>query len=336
MQAMFLPRLVLAIALLAALGPLTAGLAWADDEDNTPQVDDFLETRRYTDAATRQVLGQFSYVVGEVDRYPALPTPEYADQSELRKRLLNLRLMMDFNAFAYERGSVDRWRDLVDEAYEAVGQYKDLYEVNERLGLPIDNAERDRRFNDMLNAVAPFRQADIREKFQKAYDRDEKQPVALDAADQPRLWRLAGSGPTDNLDSAGNAARLGQDVLRSLQASGLLVDDIADPAQEARFHDVRKALRSVLILSDMFPSLAEAVGEAREPLADLVKAYGKVNEQIVAYNLARSSGQDLEPRAAALRKEFAKAQDRAREFAASGELEAYVDALAAARAAHQR
>jgi hypothetical protein len=324
------------VALLSALGPLSTSLAWADDETDTPQVEAFLESRRYTDAATREVLGQFSYLVGEVDRFPAEPSPQFADQSELRKRLLNLRLMMDFNAFAYEPDSTDRWRDLVDEAYEAVGQYKDLYEVHQRLGLPVDAAERDRRFNSMLNAVAPFRQADTREKFQKAYDRDEKQPVALDTDHQPRLWRLAGAGPSDNLNSAGNAAQLSQAVLRKLQADSLLVNDITEPAQEARFHDVRKALRSVLVLSDMFPSLAEAVGEAREPLADLVKSYGKVNEQIVAYNLARSSGQDLEARATALHNEFVQAQDQARAFAASGELDAYVEALAAATATHQR
>ena len=330
----FLRILAFAAAALAALGPLA--VASADDEDDTPQVEGFLETRRYTEAATREVLGQFSYVVGEVDRYPAEPSPKFADDSELRKRLLNLRLMMDFNAFAYEDGKVGRWRDLVDEAYEAVGQYKDLYEVNQKLGLPIDGAERDRRFNAMLNAVAPLRQADVREKFQKAYDKDEKQPVALSSDRRPRLWQLADLEAGDNLDSAGNAARLGHAVLINLRGSGLLVDDILDPAQEERFHDVRKALRSVLVLSDMFPSLAAAVAEARGPLADLVKAYGKANDQAVAYHLAQAGGGNVEERAAALRGEYAKAQEKARQFAEGGQLDAYAEALASVKAAHRR
>ena len=52
---------------------------------------------------------------------------------------------------------------------------------------------------------------------------------------------------------------------------------------------MRKALRSVEVLVDMFPSLTAAVGEAREPLDELVGDYGKVNDQFVALGLARLS-----------------------------------------------
>src|SRR5215212_2287061 len=102
---MMLRSLALAAALVVAL-PTFGDVARADDEDETPQVEGFLETRRYTDAATREVLNLFAYVVGEVDRYPAEPSPKFADDSNLRKRLLDLRLGMDFNVFAYEDGKV--------------------------------------------------------------------------------------------------------------------------------------------------------------------------------------------------------------------------------------
>jgi hypothetical protein len=333
---MMLRTLAVMAALMGMLAGLGGGVARADDEDETPQVEGFLEPRRYTDAATREVLNLFAYVVGEVDRYPAEPSPKFADDSNLRKRLLDLRLGMDFNVFAYEDGKVDRWRDLIDVAYEAVGQYKDLYEVNQKMGLPVDGGERDRRFNAMLNALGPLRQADVRGKFEKSYDKDEKQIVWIVPEHRPRLWQIADMDPVDNLDSAGNAARLGHAVLINLRASGLLVDDIFDPAQEVRFHDVRKALRSVLVLSDMFPSLANAVGERREPLADLVKAYGKANDQVVAYHLAQAAGQPLDERAAALSKEFAKSQEAAREFAEGGQLDAYAEVLSGVTAEHQR
>jgi len=67
---------------------------------------------------------------------------------------------MDCTFFAYRDGQTNRSRDLMDEGCGAFGQYKRLYEVNQRLGLRIDAAGRDRRFNAMLNAVAPLRQAD--------------------------------------------------------------------------------------------------------------------------------------------------------------------------------
>ena len=321
-------------AMLAVLNALLAGVALADEE--TPRFEASVESRRYTEAARREVLMHFSHVVGEIDRFPGQPTPEEAKKAELRKRLLDLRLAMDFNAFAYEPKDVARYRDLIDEMYEVVGQYKDLHDVQEVDGLPIDLAERDRRWNDMINAVAPFRQADVRHKFEKAYGEFESSPVSLSSDDRPRLWRIAGIEPTDSLDSAGNAARLGRAVLYNLRAEGLLVDDIFDVAQEERFHDVRKALRSVLVLADMFPSLNQGVAEVREPFDDLVKDYGKANDQAVAYHEAQRHGQNLEERAAALSKAFQKAQEEAREFESEGHLDAFAAALAAVEAAHRR
>lgn len=329
-------RVLTMLALLLLVDPLPVRVARADDEDDTPQVESFLETRSYTRAATREVLEAFSFVVGEVDAYPAEPSPEFADKSSLRKRLLDLRLLMDFNVFAYEAGSTDRFRDLVDEAYEAVGGYKDLYEINEKYNLPMDPDERDRRFNGMINALAPLRQADVRRKLEKAYDKFEDDPVSLGFDRHPRVWQIAKLEPTDSLDSAGNAARLGQAVLVNLRAEGLLVADIFDPAQEERFHDVRKALRSVLVLSDMFPSLSAGLANAREPLFDLVKSYGKANEQIVAYHLARQFGQPMDERIAGVSKAFDKAQSQAREFAERGPLDAAVSALATVEASHRR
>jgi hypothetical protein len=184
--------------------------------------------------------------------------------------------------------------------------------------------------------VAPFRQADVRAKFEKAIDHFESHPTQLEFESRPRLWQIAGLEPIESVDSAGNTARLGQTVLANLRAEGLLVGDIFDPAQEERFHDVRKALRSVLVLSDMFPTLSEAVAGAREPLADLVKAYGKANDQVVAYHAAQANGQNLEERAAALSKAFEKSQQLAREFEESGQLEAFASALWTVQAYHQR
>jgi hypothetical protein len=326
--------LMVALAAVAAVG--MASSVRADDEEGTPRIDAALETRSYVDAARREVLGQWAYVIGEVDRFPAQPTPEFADQSNLRKRLLDLRLMMDFNAFAYEADEIDRWRGLVDEAYEAVGQYKDLYEINQSFGLPIDQNEQDRRFNEMLNAVAHFRQADNREKLEKAFGKSEKSPVGLASEDRPRLWRMARIEPSEGLDSAGNAARLGRAVLLGLRADGLLVGDIFDRVQEERFHDVRKALRSILVLSDTFPALSDSVAGVREPLADLVKAYGKANEQIIAYHLAHELGQDQAPFAPGVRAAFDKAQSRARDFDQGGALDAFVAALGAVESQHRR
>lgn len=331
-----LRALVAVVAVLTSflLGP--AGVVRADDDDDTPQIDGFVEVRRYNDAATREILRMFTYVIGEVDRHPGNPSGDQMKKSNLRKRFLDLRLMVDFNMFAYKPSNTQRFRDLIDVAYEAVGEYKDLFDTQAIDGLPIDQGERDRRLNAMNNAVGPFRQADVRGKLEKAFDRYESEIQALDSNDRPRLWQIAQIDPTDTLDSAGNAARLGYAVLTNLRNEGLLVDDIFNPEQEARFHDVRKAMRSVLVLTDMFPSLERTVADAREPLSDLVKDYGKANDQVVAYHAAQGRGQVPDERIAGLTKAFTKAQKSAQKFVDEGQLDYFVGKLELAQYDHLR
>jgi hypothetical protein len=154
--------------------------------------------------------------------------------------------------------------------------------------------------------------------------------------DVPRLWQLAGSRPRPELDNAGNAAALGQGVLRWLINDGMLVDDILDVHQEEHFHNVRKALRSVLTFTDMYPSLAEATKEERESLAKLVSAYGKVGDRFVAYRLSLASNINVEERLVDLLEAHETSRKRVMEAMAAGELQKYIDALEIAIAEHPR
>ena len=83
-------RLVAGVLLSATL--LGGGVARAEDDEDSPQLDGSLETRSYTDAATREVLFQYAYVIGEVDRFPGNPTPDEVKKTNFRKRLLDLRI----------------------------------------------------------------------------------------------------------------------------------------------------------------------------------------------------------------------------------------------------
>src|SRR5688572_23329260 len=69
--------------------------------DGTPQFDRAIERRTYLNAAPDALLTYASIVYDEVRKLPPNASPEQMKTSELRKRLLDLRLMMDFNAFLY-------------------------------------------------------------------------------------------------------------------------------------------------------------------------------------------------------------------------------------------
>jgi hypothetical protein len=334
-------RLLLAlIVIIATLTPgirPLAGVAQAQTTGHggTPQLAARLETTPYTEAAPSAIQIYAAIVLDGVDTFPDDLSPEQVEQSDLRKQIRALRLMMDLNAFAYEPRPFKAYREAVDVAYESMGAYQDLYVTQTLDGVPIDPDEQAARLVAMQQALAPFRLAGFREELKDFFSQPAPGQVELNENDWPRLWQVAGTGPAADLDSVGNAALLGQSVVRTLIGEGLLVDDILDPQQEARFHDVRKALRSVRDLADLHPSLATATADVRTPLNDLVNAYGDVNDQFVAYHAAQERGQDVDARAAAVQEAFTAARSQATAIVDAGRLEDYASKLTAVQEAHR-
>lgn len=323
-------------SLVPGIRPLSnVALAQTTGPGGTPQLQASVESLRYTQAAPSAILTYAAIVLEGVNDFPDDPSPEQVKDSDLRKQLLALRLMMDVNAFAYEPRPFKAYRDVADAAYESMGTYQDLFVTSQLDGAPIDPDQQAARLTRMQEALAPFRLASFRDDLKAFFAQPAPRPIELDANDRPHLWQLAGTVPSDDFDSAGNAALLGQGVLKSLSDEALLVDDILDPTQEARFHDVRKALRSVVDLADLYPSLTTATHGVQKPLDDLVDAYGDVNDESVAYHTAQESGRDVDARAAALREAYAKARSTATQLVDRGQLEAYVAKLAPAQASHR-
>ena len=333
-------RLLLALMLIVAtltpgIRPF-AGVAQAQTAGpgGTPQLAAPLETMPYAEAAPIAIQTYAAIVLDGVEAFPDAPSPEQVKDSDLRKQLRALRLMMDVNVFAYEPLAFEAYRGAVDSAYETMGTYQDLFVTSQLAGAPIDPEQQAARLATMQAALAPFRLTNFRDELTAFFSRPSSQLVELDVKDQPRLWKVAGVPPTDDLDAVGNAALLGQAVLRSLEAEGLTVDDILDPLQELRFHDVRKATRAILDLVALYPSLSQATGDVQTPLDDLVDEYGDVNDLIVAYHAARDSGQDIDARAAAVQEAYAAARSAAIELVEGGQLEAFISRLEAVQAAH--
>jgi hypothetical protein len=326
----------LALTLVATLA-LGAPLVRAQTgPEGTPQVEAATERMSYVEAATPQLLTHYWIVMAGVDATPQNPSPDQVKNSDVRKRILDLRLMMDFAAFSYQPGTFEAYRDALDGAYEQVGQFKDLFDIQAIDGFPIDSTEQAERLAKMNVALAPFRFGGFRDDLKNFFYQRSEAPLPLEFKNQPRLWQLAKSGPDNGYDSAGNAARLGQMVLRNLRNDGLGVGDIFNEEQEAHFHDIRKAMRSVEVLADMFPDLTAGTASVREPLDKLVSAYGKTNDQFVAFHQAQVHNRDTDRRASELRTAFARSQDMATQFVNSGQLEAYAAALEQVQNRHRR
>ncbi len=322
--------LVLSTVLLGAISS-SAGLGRAEASvgpDGTPQIERSAETQRYTAAAPVELMTYLNIVLSEVTALPNDPNPSQMKQSPLRKRLLDLRLIMDLNAYAYRPSDFAKYRDRVDQAYETIGAYKDLDDQHDLTGQPIDHDRRAKRLKDLDDALDWFRASKSQREFQQFIAAPANQPLNLADAEQPRLWRISGTLPNGDLNSIANAALLSALVLGNLERGGLLMDDILNPDNEARFHDARKAMRSALVLADMFPSLAAATVELRQPLADLVDAYGDVNDRSIAYHDAQDSGGNVSARASELQTSFATAQKLVKQYVESGQLDDYIARVA--------
>jgi hypothetical protein len=318
--------LALTLGLMATLGTPRVG-AQTIGPEGTPQYEASTERMSYTEASTPQLLTHYWIVMSGVDSFPASPSPDQTKGSDLRKRILDLRLTMDFEAYAFQPGTFEAYRDALDAAYEQVGLYKDLFDIQTLDGFPINQTDQAERLAKMNVALAPFRYGGFRDDLKNYFYQRADAPLQLEFKNQPRLWQIAKFGPDTGLDSAGNAARLGATVLRNLRNDGMTVGDIFNEEQEAHFHDIRKAVRSVEVLSDMFPDLSASTADTRDGIDKVVSAYGKANDQFVAYHQAQASNRDLDRRANELRTAFESAQDTVNKWFNSGHLDAYAAAV---------
>jgi hypothetical protein len=218
-------------------------------------------------------------------------------------------------------------RGQVDAAYEAIGQFKDLSDQAKLTGQPVDPAEQSRRGAAMIASLEWLRNAQQREAFVRFLQQPEPRIQDVKKKDQPRLWRNADVTPAGDKSALAIVALVSGHGLARLIDEGLLVDDILDREQEDRFHDIRKALRSILVLVDMFPTAQAVVGETREPLAKLVDAFGEVNDASIAYHEAQAAGRDSSELREELSDEYKKAKKLANDLMDNGQLRAYIAKL---------
>jgi hypothetical protein len=290
----------------------------------------------YSTVAAPTLLSALDRAGQELDAFPGQPTPSEVKALTFRRRLLELRLLMDFGAFAYDPVLMGMFRDTIDDAYEQIGTYQDLSVVQDILKTSPPTTLVGQRAVRMTIALAPLRAPEVRAAMQDMFSGPSTEIRSLAAKDVPRLWSLAQTSPSQDLDAVGNVALLGASLLRGLQGPDIFVADIFDPQQETRFHDVRKALRSLLLLVQMFPDTRDATQAVREPLADLVSQYGDVNDAIVAYRTAQAFGGNVDLAVEDLRKEFAKAQARQELVVSERSFDAMIASLTTVQETHRR
>lgn len=326
--------LMLGFALLPKMLPGTNAYAQGGPDNRNPTFT-ISEGGSYSQVAGPAIVAAFDRMMGELDGFSEGIRPEGARESSFRRRILELRLLMDLFAYGYDPEPLGTYREMVDDAYERVGGYQDIPVVSTLLSTSFRPDLVNLRQLRMNVALAAHRSGAVRESMKNFVGSPTGSIYNLAGKDVPRLWIFASQTPTNDFDAVGNMARMGASALAGIQASGPFVADIFNPEQEAHFHDVRKSVRSVLLLAQMFPETRAAIQPIAEPMFQLISQYGDVNDAFIAYRTAPALGANQGAAGDYLRAEFVKAQRRQNTVSEQRTFENLIGALSQVQDRHR-
>jgi hypothetical protein len=262
----------------------------------------------YLQAAPDYLGAALERLFSELASLPTNPTPAQVRATSLRHRVLELRLLMDFCAFGYEPESLKIFRDLVDEAYQRIGNYQDVCVAEKLLGEPLRPELVKQRLMQMNIALAPLRSHDVQDDVECFVTGSCEAFQVLVRKQVPHLWKQACASPRTELDAEGNLAHLAGQMLRTLRDTGVPTANIMDPDQQESVHDYRKAVRAALTLIDLFPTTRQDIGDLKDPLLALVHWYGEVHDCVIALEAARQIERQQSERLEALVSRFQAVQ----------------------------
>jgi hypothetical protein len=280
--------------------------------------------------------GAYDRMMGELDGLSEQASPDDVRNATFRRRVLEMRLLMDFGAYAYDPILLPTFRKAVDAAYEQTGDYQDVSVTQSLLQFTVRPEVTSQRQIKMNVVLASLRAPTVRSAMRNFLAAPSGGLQSLDPNDVPRLWTLAATTPSPQVDTVGNVALLGARVLRAVQGSDPFVADIFDRQQELKFHATRKDVRSALLLALMFPETREATRVTSEPLFSLVSQYGDVNDAVVAYRTAQTYGGPADAGASLLRTEFSKSQSDQGTVVSSGAFDGVASKLDRVQQEHRR
>src|SRR4051812_14335825 len=145
-------------------------------------------TGSYSEVAGSAVVEAFDRAMQELDGWPEQASPTDVKNATLRRRLLELRILMDYAAYVYDPNLLGTFRQIVDDAYERVGLYQDLDVVQTILQTPIKPDIVNVRQIRMNVALAALRSPNIRSIMRGFLAAPSSSILTLAPKDTPRLW----------------------------------------------------------------------------------------------------------------------------------------------------
>lgn len=296
------------VALLAGSACLACGGVTSETEVGSADQAVTSWRTSYAALADARVPAAFAACVADLNKFDGQKTLPH-EAKALRKRIGELRDMVDLFAFAYSKaGPGDPWADLrkaLDEGYETVGAFKDLFDsqgltlavpdpLTGKLGegvrpedIVYDDPEELERRRDAVTEWKDAFMADVATHRAAVASADAAKMHKHDGKVLSKFF-WGGADMEPSLDESGleNLSALSRALLELAvedYADTKKLDEVTKLADHEQFHDLRKRVRSVVKTVDSFPELLEP--GADRPLAvvrELVDRYGALNDEITA------------------------------------------------------
>lgn len=271
----------------------------------TGKADGIENGETYGQMAATRVMPLLDEVVTGVEIFDEDIQPHEA--KALRKTIGRLRDMVDIFVYAYPDDDGDLWQDIresLDEGYESMGAFKDLFDVQ---GVEAEWAEYDEEeVAELRDVVLAWKREFMDPDTQRIYGEYLASPSLTeiherDDDDLPRFyWKESGKEPKDDLTGLENMQRLTRELIDEARDDLDKTEDLRKLHKEKNqhsFHDFRKRLRSVEKLSVYFPEMyAQDDPERLASLLLLVETtvdlYGDINDKLVAHMRAHERDDD--------------------------------------------
>lgn len=268
-----------------------------------------LKRLTYGQAAANLTLQKLeaAYVAIETVTENSLPD----ETKETRKQILAAREMLDLFAYSFEAGkNYEKIRQTLDDGYEAIGHFKDLYDV-QAIEDPMDAVYDDQMLIERLDQVLSWKR-----KFLKSQEDFFKfvQNVRTVGASEHKLkylsnqfWGISQVQPQADMPAQVAIGFLLQDLWSTAVDEYKIVKKIEDPGKDTEnievYHDFRKRVRTALKIIQYFDELNALVSaEQIETLSTLVEHYGKISDLIA--KVEQLTEKDKNKKAHAVHKEI--------------------------------
>ncbi len=244
-----------------------------------------------------------------------------------RKQIAGVRDLVDLFSFAYPKtSSRDTWKDfreLLDEGYEEMGSFKDLFDM-QHLADPAAAVYDMAEVKKLRDPVVDWKKRFVEPARLAAFASYLAHPQPIILTDRkakdlsPFYWGEAGIEPKGTLDGVQNLARLEKTLLEKAAKDLEKTADLRKLHEEENavpFHDFRKRLRSATKLAAAFPQIFEKGADPAKTLVflnEVVTKYGEVNDLIVEHAHAKERDDDSKEKK--LEKDIKKAWEDLRDW----------------------